>query len=301
MSSIEKAIEKLQKTKSSQGEQSPASSHAPENIATRQVEPLDNQAVRFAEQNTTSARQEFINFHRLHTLGMVSPDAPNTLISEEYRHIKRPIIQNAYGTASQMVDQGRLILVTSALPGEGKTFTAINLAISMSLEMDKTVLLVDADMAMCGVSNTLGFDTGKGLSDVLIDNRLPLSEVLISTNIPKLSILSAGQNHGKTAELLSSQSMQNLVADLAHRYPDRAIVFDAPPLIATSEARVLAGLMGQIVMVVEAGRTPQQAVQEAISFLDQSKPIGFVLNKSHRSMVSGYGYYGYGSKYKKNN
>lgn len=284
MSSIEKAIEKLGK-----GEKS----------SRNQVRTLETRDVLNPETSErTTERQEIIDFSLLHKLGMITPDNPNSVIAEEYRYIKRPILQNAFGSSTGMVDHGQLVLVTSAVPGEGKTFTAINLAISIAMELDKTVLLVDSDLSMQGISRTLGFEAGYGLADVLYENNSLLSRVLISTNIPKLTILSAGKFQSRKAELLSSDNMRRLVSELAHRYADRIIIFDAPPMMATSEARVLSGMMGQIVFVVEAGKTAQRLVHDAVSSLDQSTPIGFVLNKSRRSALSYYGHYGYGAKSK---
>ena len=284
MTSIEKAIEKLSKgTKS--GDQSVAS--------------LESR-VSFREdvKQGKTERTVSIDLGHLAMNGMITPSNSNSAIAEEYRHIKRPILQNAFGSKAGTVENGQLVLVTSAVPGEGKTFTAINLAISIAMELDKTVLLVDADLSMCGISRTFGFEPGYGLADVLSDSNVLLSQVLISTNIPKLTILSAGKYQIHKAELISSDNMRRLVTELSHRYADRIIIFDAPPLMATSEARVLASMMGQIVFVVEEGKTTQRLVHEAVASLDQSKSIGFVLNKSRRSMLSSYGYYGYGANRK---
>jgi len=296
MSSIEKAVDKLQTAKNLE----------PSNRSIRR-EPImgagyeqhvperpDNSAGR--DRGKSSGRYECIDLVQLGQAGMLTPNVTNSLIAEEYRRIKRPILQNAYGIGAQLVDNGNLILITSSLPGEGKTFTAINLAMSIATEIDKTVLLVDADMTMCGISATLGLEVGLGLADLLVDEHLSLSDVMISTNVSKLSILSAGRNRGNAAELLSSESMQRLVGDLAHRYPDRIILFDAPPLVASSEAGVLSGLMGQIIIVVEVYKTSQRQVKQAVLQLDQSKAIGFILNKGQKSAISTYGGYGYGPR-----
>ncbi len=283
MTSIEKAIEKLQKSNGQQ--KSPV---VPHNTINYSIDETINSA--------RSERHEIINFNRLDQLGMIVPGGPDNLIVEEYRHIKRPLLQNAFGKSAHIVDSGNLILVTSSVPGEGKTFTAVNLALSIAMEMDKTVLLVDADISMCGVSRTLGIDVGVGLANILAENNFPLQQALIKTNISNLTILTAGKYDGRKAEFISSDHMKALVVELSRRYPDRIIIIDGPPIMATSEARVLAGLVGQIVFVVEANKTSQQTVQQALSFLDKSKAIGLVLNKSTGSMASSYGYYGYGPK-----
>ncbi len=212
--------------------------------------------------------------------------------SDEYRRIKRPLIDNAFGKAGIVVERGNLIMVTSSLEGEGKTFTSINLALSMAMERNYTVLLVDADMAKSDVSRLYGLDKHLGLMDLVLDDQLDVSQVLVRTDIPNLSVLPSGRRHVHATELLASANMSSLVNEMAERYPDRVLIFDSPPLLATTEAQVLTGLMGQIVLVIEAGSTPQHVVQEVLSTLDSSKAVGLVLNKTHRmSRLTPYGGY----------
>mgnify|MGYP001823754260 FL=1 len=199
-----------------------------------------------------------------------------------------------------MVANANLIMVTSSLAGEGKTFTSINLAMSIATEMDKTVLLVDADVAKPDVTARLGVQAEQGLIDVLLEDDLTLPDVLIRTDIPKLSLLPAGRKHVHATELLASEGMRQLTLELSTRYSDRIVIFDSPPMCLTSEARVLAGLMGQVVMVVEESKTTQQTVKQALSMLDSNEIIGIVMNKRKASRHGGegyygrYGYYGYG-------
>ena len=228
-------------------------------------------------------------------------------VAEEFRIIKRPLLANAFGRGAELVEQGNLIMVTSALPGEGKTFTAVNLAMSIALEMDKTVLLVDADVGRARIHKLFGMSMGPGLIDLLLDRSLDVSNVITKTNIPKLRVITMGRYHPHSNELLASAEMLRLVTELAQRYPDRVVIFDAPPLLVTSESVVLSGLMGQIVFVVRSGRTLQGSVNAALELLDSNKPIGLVLNKVSRGIAgygagygSGYGYgygYGYGHGY----
>jgi receptor protein-tyrosine kinase len=171
------------------------------------------------------------------------------------------------------------VLVTSALAGEGKTFCAINLAISIALEMDYSVLLVDADVAKPSIPEALGLEAEKGLMDLLLDRRIDLMEVLCKTDIGKLTLLPGGTAHQHATELLASGAMRELLREMAERYHDRIIVFDSPPLLAASEAGVLASQMGQIVMVVEAGKTTEAALKNALSRIDSSKVAGVLLNK----------------------
>ena len=212
--------------------------------------------------------------------------------SDEYRRIKRPLLDNAFGQGEIAVDRGNLIMVTSSIPGEGKTFTSINLALSMAMERNNTVLLVDADVAKSDVSRFYGLEMQSGLMDLLLDDQLDVSQVLVRTDLPNLSVLPAGRRHSHATELLASNKMSHLVNEMADRYPDRILIFDSPPLLVTTEAQVLTGLMGQVVVVAAAGHTSQQIVGETLATIDSSKAIGLVLNKtrkfSHANLYGGY-------------
>lgn len=245
-----------------------------------------------------NSQVQSINLARLHRMGVVAPDAEKSQIAEEFRIIKRPLIANAFGQGAARVKNGNLIMVTSSLPGEGKSFCAINLAISMAMEMDRTVLLIDADVAKPRVPEYLGIHADKGLLDVLQDKDLKLSDVLIKTDIAKLTVLPAGRTYKRATELLASASMTRLVEDIGNRYPDRIILFDSPPLLATSESSVLATHMGQIVMVVEAEKTSQEAVREALSHIQSCEVVGMLLNKTTPTPGADY-YYGYYGSYGK--
>lgn len=235
-------------------------------------------------------RQE-INLAQLHKLGMVTPNGGRTQVSEEFRFIKRPLIKNALNH-SESGNHGNLIMVTSSLPGEGKTFCAINLAMSIAMEMDRTVLLVDADATRPSVLRTLGLHSDTGLMDVLLDDNLDLADVMIKTNVETLSILPAGKNHKHATELLASQSMSKLLGQIANRYSDRIVIFDGPPLLLTSEARVLASQMGQIVMVVEAEKTTQNALKDALRKIGTCSNVSLVYNKGRDITEGGnYSYY----------
>jgi len=245
-----------------------------------------------------NSQVQSINLARLHRMGVVAPDAEKSQVAEEFRIIKRPLIANAFGQGTARVRNGNLIMITSSLPGEGKSFCAINLAISMAMEMDRTVLLIDADVAKPRVPEYLGIHADKGLLDVLQDKDLKLSDVLIRTDIAKLTVLPAGRTYKRATELLASAAMTRLVEDIGNRYPDRIILFDSPPLLATSEASVLATHMGQIVMVVEAERTSQEAVREALSHIQSCEVVGMLLNKTTPTPGADY-YYGYYGSYGK--
>jgi len=229
---------------------------------------------------------------RLRRQSMITPDGERTAIAESFRRIKRQILANVASPRTG-APPANLVLVTSALAGEGKTFCAINLAISIALEMDRSVLLVDADVAKPSVPQALGLEAEKGLMDVLLDRRMDLAEVLWKTDIGRLALLPVGTAHKHATELLASDAMRGLLHEMAERYHDRIIIFDSPPLLAASEAGVLASQMGQIVMVVEAGKTSEAALKDALGRIDSSKVAGLLLNKGESPSL-GFGYGGYG-------
>ena len=213
--------------------------------------------------------------------------------ADEYRRIKRPLLSNAFGKSSSLLEKGNLILVTGSIPGEGKTHTAINLALSMAYEQDHTVLLVDCDVMRFGASRALGVQERPGLVEVLEHDDVSVGDVILKTDIPKLSVISSGKQHEFVTELLASQKMTDFMFEIGKRYDDRVIIFDGPPLLPTPQAQVLASLVGQVVFVIEAGKTPQSAVQEALGMIPEEQAVGLVMNKSEgMSSRSGY-YYGY--------
>jgi exopolysaccharide/PEP-CTERM locus tyrosine autokinase len=239
-----------------------------------------------------ASRQVQIDLQRLAAMGYLTPETPRAQIAEEFRIIKRPLLMNVDGKSAAPVDLANLVMVTSSLPGEGKTFVAINLAISMAMELDKTVLLVDADVARPSVLSRLGLGPFPGLLDVLADPSVALSDVLLKTNIDALTILPAGAPRGQATELLASDGMIRLLDEMATRYADRILVFDAPPLLPSTESRVIASHMGQVVVVVEAERTPQKTVMQALSTIEACPVVMPLLNKASRSDVGFYyGYY----------
>ena len=243
------------------------------------------------------SRQVVLNTEALAASGILLPNAPRSQTADQYRVIKRPLISNAMGKGAAVLNHGNLIMVTSAVAGEGKSFTAINLAMSIAAELDNTVMLVDADVARPSVLRMLGLPHGPGLLD-LLEGKADVSSVLLKTNIDKLTLLPSGTPHPRATELLASDAMRQLLEDMAKRYPDRIIIFDSPPLLLTTESRVLATQMGQIVIVVEADRTLQSDVQHALSTIESCPVRMMLLNKARTDSVgsSGYGYgYGYGN------
>lgn len=255
------------------------------------VESIPVSAAASASAPAPSSRRITLNIERMRQYGIVTPDQGRTQIAEQFRVIKRPLLTNAFNRGPGMIRNGNLIMVTSALAGEGKSFCTVNLAMSIAMEMDRTVLLVDADVARPTVPKILGLGTEIGLLDILQDEKLDLADVLIKTNIEKLTLLTAGRRHSHSTELLASQSMADLLKEMAERYADRVVIFDSPPLLLTSEARVLAGQMGQIVLVVEAETTSQQAVKETLRQIESCDVVNLIYNKARS--FSGGEYYGY--------
>ena len=298
MSIIEKAFDKL----SDRPKDGRVDAVAPASELSDEIEKFEEKAalkvdapLRTATANGSgTSRMLNLDFKRLNAHGFLTNVDERGKIAEEYRMIKRPLLANAFGP--NPVSKGNLIMVSSSLPGEGKSFTAINLAISIAMELDRTVLLVDADVAKPSLPKYLGFQAEHGLLDVLRDESLDLSSVILRTNIEKLSILPAGKSYARGTELLASEAMDRLIADVANRYSDRLVLFDSPPILATSEASVLASHMGQIVMVVESDKTPKSALREALSRIEGTcDVVSIVLNKSATPTTGDYyGYYGYG-------
>jgi receptor protein-tyrosine kinase len=247
---------------------------------------------------TRVSREVEIDLRRLVATGMVNPVQPRSQIAEEFRLIKRPLLRNVTATGPAAISRSNLIMVTSALPGEGKSFSAINLAMSIAMEFDYTVLLVDADVARPSVLNRLGLHRERGLMDVLSGDVKDLSDVLLRTNIDKFTILPAGMPHARATEMLAADAMSKLLEQIAQRYSDRVIIFDSPPLLVTTESRVLAAQMGQVVVVVEAEATTHSTIRQALTTIESCPVKMLVLNKSRGEVRSG-SYYGYGYGYGK--
>jgi exopolysaccharide/PEP-CTERM locus tyrosine autokinase len=244
---------------------------------------------------TSMSRRVKLDMDALTKAGFIRPDSPRSQLADEYRVIKRPLIDNAMGKGAAATRNGNLIMITSALPGEGKTFTAANLAMSIAMELDHTVMLVDADVARPTVLEKLGLSPSRGLLDVLQDDSIELSQVLLRTNVEKLTILPSGTPHPRATELLASEAMVRLLEDMASRYADRIVIFDSPPLLVTTEARALASHMGQVVVVVKAESTTHADVKHALATLEACPVVLMVLNQALKSAADGYGYgYGYG-------
>ena len=235
-------------------------------------------------QGTPPRTSKFVklDMDRLRRLGVLTTNTPETTqIAEEFRIIKRPLLLRAFGESGAYgQSNNHLIMVTSSRPGEGKTFVSLNLAMSMASEQNMNVLLIDSDVKNPSLPPLLGIETGKGLIDVLTDDNLDLSDVMIRTDINNLSFVPAGTPNSQSTELFAGRTMAGLVQDIARRYSDRVVIFDAPPVLASSEPSVLAMHVGQLVFVVESEVTSRRAVEEALTHLKGCQNINLVLNKS---------------------
>lgn len=246
-------------------------------------------------QTARTAKAIKLNTESMALARVFPPGAGPSAQTSQFRMMKRPLIKNVADLRQAGQVRSNLIMVTSALAGEGKSFTAANLAMSMATELDYSVLLVDADVARPSLARMLGFEPREGLLDVL-ENKVAFQDVLLATDIDKLSLLPSGAPRPRATELLASDIMRDLLEEMASRYPDRIIIFDSPPLLLTTEASVLASQMGQIVVVVRADHTPQAAVQRALASIASHPVKLMVLNQVHEKMMNGAGY-GYGYSY----
>ncbi|MBK5264265.1 MAG: AAA family ATPase [Alphaproteobacteria bacterium] len=211
--------------------------------------------------------------------GFVLPDGPVTGISEEFRIIKRQLLLAATGgKQGAKLPRGERILVCSAHPGEGKTFCAVNLALSMAAEKDVEVLLIDADFAKPSILSTLGLAGGPGLMDALADSSIDVEDCVIATDIPKLSVLPAGRQTNADTEFLSSSRTEAVLDRLTVPHPARIVIFDSPPILAASPASALASHVGQAVLVVRADETTENALRDAVGLLQGCDNIQLLLN-----------------------
>jgi receptor protein-tyrosine kinase len=239
-----------------------------------------------------TSRSVVLDTARLALAGTVDWTADRTPVMEELRLIKRRLLRRAFDEANGPDSISHLVMITSAKPREGKTFTSTNIAISISLEEDYNVLLVDADVRRQALRQNLGLEANQGFVDLLLNPGLDMADVLLRTNIPRLSILPAGMMSDRAPELLASSRMRDLIDDMAQRYRDRIIIFDTAPCLVSSDAATLAAHVGQIVFVVEAEQTQQHEIVAALNLISACPDISLVLNKAQPLATTSYGGYG---------
>jgi len=292
MSLVEKALKKMQES----AKAGPAS-------ATVAVTHVDVPAAKVADTGVHRAapaapvqprRTVHFDAPALRVAGLFPPEHQDRLLAQQYRQIKRPLIASAVGRGTPALPNGHLIMIASALPGEGKTFTSINLAMSIAREKDMSVLLIDADLPKPHISRVLGLSEEPGLLDVLRDPNLDPERVILPTDVPGLLVMPAGTRSENATELLASTRMEQVARAIAAHDTRRIVLFDSPPLMLTTESQALAQVVGQIALVVRAGHTPQRVLLDALDSLRERAPVSFILNQSTSSPGTGYYYYGYG-------
>lgn len=246
-----------------------------------------------ARNTFTSLPVHHVDIDSLTRAGLLAPETNSSRLEDEFRRIKRPLLKNVSGMHSIPDKHSNVIMIAAPLPKVGKTFCALNLALSICMERDRQVLLVDADVAKGHLSREMGLADHKGLLDILDDSVTDLSSLIVPTDLVDLRLLPAGAPRPNATELLASRHMGRLVDELSKRYSDRVIIFDTPPLLLTTEAQALSTQMGQIVLVIAADDTPHESVQQAIDTLDTNKPVNLILNKVWRMSKL----YQYGDEY----
>lgn len=258
------------------------------------TEVLSGPKTRVKKQNRTSDKVS-LDLRDLFAEGYLGAEGKAGLLSEEFRRIKRPLLANAFGQGLPAAVNGKRIMITSALPSEGKSFCAIHLALSIASEVENNVVLVEADVAKPSVLKKLKIEPRKGLSNWFANQKIDVCDLTLATEIPGLKIVPAGKGAPDSIDMLASRAMSTFFDELERAYPEDLIIIDAPPLLPATETKVLATYMGQVVVVVEAGETPKTVVADALEMLTDIEVVGLVLNKSrHQPKNAGYGYgYGY--------
>lgn len=233
---------------------------------------------------------------KMEQLGLLPPDEHAMRLREEYRRIKWPLIDVALNRSSNDVENPNLIMVTSSIPGEGKTFCAVNLALSMARQKQCTVLLIDCDVAKPKISRLLGIDEKPGISELLDDPGLSLTDVMLRTSNERLFVVPAGVGNQDAPELMSGARMRAFAKELAQLPRGHIVILDTAPVLANNEAQVLSRLVGQVAFVVRADSTPRAAVREAISLINKQAALGVILNQTTTAFGSKYygDYYTYG-------
>lgn len=242
-----------------------------------------------------TSRHVDIDLQRLRLRGAVTPKSAPAQLGEEYRILKRQVLALAFDPARR-VPRGNVVMITSSRPAEGKTFTAVNLAMSMAAEPGLHVLLINADLHRNGIDEMLGIRTEHGLVDLLTNSTKDFGDVLLRTNVPNLSYIPSGPRIENASEMMASRQMGALVEEVSTRYPDQIVIIDTPPALAISDPSVISSHVGQVLMVVEAGATSMKAIEQALGLITGCEHVSFVLNKT--SFTAGSNQFGSYSYYK---
>jgi len=273
MSLIETALKRLQRAEAERNDQS----------AGRALPPPPSAVLPAASKRkvSISGPKHHVTRDQLIRGGMLVPSDQDSLAADAFRRIKRPLIDNAANRTPGATKNANIIMLTSALPNAGKTFCAVNLAVSMSHERDLNVLLVDADVDKRHISREFGLGDAPGLIELLLDDNADINEMLVRTDLNDIQVLPAGRYDSNATELLASGRMAAIVNELATRYSDRLVILDSPPMLVASAAQAVAPHVGQIIVVVEAGSTSHQELNHTLELLNRDRPINIILNKTH--------------------
>lgn len=291
MSLVERALKKLQDTRKIP---QPRAHPEPPSGPRATADASEPQPVGMPERPTFVPRRTVaISKEALRALDMLPPVALERHTSREYQMVKRALVACAFPGAEQSIENGHLIMLASALPGEGKTFTSLNLALSLALEKDTEVLLVDADVCKPHISRILGMESEPGLMDLLVNVDIHPESLVLHTDVPNLKLLPAGTQTENATELIASDRMKEVATLLGQSAARRIVVFDSPPLLLATESKALVSAVGRVVLMVRADVTPESAVLQAIETVGSGKPTSLILNQAH--MAPAGTYYGYGS------
>jgi protein-tyrosine kinase len=226
-----------------------------------------------------AAGQPFVDMTSLFRAGMIDWNRVRSRVSEEFRLVQRQIVRTAFTAAGAEPGFSNLLMITSSIPGEGKSFTALNLAACIARQRDHHVLLIDIDSKRDSFCMALGLGDSPGLLDLAANPELEATQVMARTAIENLSVLPIGIERDLGPELFASKQMTKLIQAIGRRYADRLIVLDAPPTLSTSDPAALAPIVGQVLFVVEAERTQREEVVSSLDLLQACPTITLLLNK----------------------
>jgi len=266
------------------------------------IEEALEKASKLRNKGTSSEKSRQVVNHEI-DLGKINNDClltltePDSLISEEYRRIKSMIIRE---TKSNFLNT---LMITSSIESEGKTLTSINIAVTMAQEIDHSILLIDADLRKPKTHEYLGVRYKHGLSDYL-KGEVDISDILIKTGIGNLILIPAGRAVSNPVELLSSDRMKTLVHELKHRYIDRYVIIDTPPILPFADAIAVGSLVDGVVFIVREGRTQKKAIEDSLNLIKNLNVLGIVFNRVREANLNGhhyryYNYYSYGKQKEK--
>lgn len=244
------------------------------------VEPADRDRIGWVSPIYTRTRSVALNPETANRNRCVA-FRPESAEADAYRVVRARLMQRVRERG------GNAVMVTSALPGEGKTLTSINLALTFAKEFHQTVLLVDCDLKRQKIHKDLGYHSERGLIDYLLDD-VPVSELMVCPGVEKMVVISGGRTVGDSSELLGTRRMKELVADMRNRYQDRIVLFDVPPVLAGADVLAFAPLVDHILVTVQAGTTPLPEIRSALAMLPPEKVAGLVLNRQEAPELAYY-------------